>query len=350
MEKSQILDMLPVIMIFTWMAVITPLFPMQWRIPANYLGMGVCIGFMAILSEWLKWKAASFTHLDVVCRPSNTKLDLYITTMETAEIEPGINATKLTLGEKVKHPFYGNLEAGQYVVIKHQMRWEDRLEYGAAKAWYKDQIIDHPKSAMITLHEEPISDMDHLNAIPVFWLAEAPQDYALPDMNQADAITLFEGKNVVSMGKEVTAASFMFDANKQTKELERLKIEIVEKKRAALDWHQKAVRLEEVNDQLKNELHAVLSSKSDMKQAVIEQVLTALEAYTKIRNALKSLQGANWLTRGVIMLLVVGLAVTVFMLNPGPISTFISDRTNQAFIIVLAFIGAFALYMLKRRK
>lgn len=349
MDKSQIYDFMPVIVIFTWMGIITPLFPVAYRLPANYLGMGLCISIMAMVSEWLKWKASEFTHIDAIIRPSNIKIDFYVKAMETIEIEPGVSATKLTLGEKAKHPFYGTLEAGSFIVIKHVMRWEDRMQYGTAKAWFKEQIIDHPKSALVTLYEPEISDMDHLNPIPVFWLKEAPLDYTMPDFLDPEAITLFEGKTIISNGNTVTAASYMFKVNKLRKEVEDLKTREVEMKRQALDWHQKAVRLEEVNDQLKNELHAVLSSKSDMKQAVIEQVLTALEAYTKIRNALKAIQGTNWLTRGVIMMILGGIIVAGFLLNPGAATEFLSDRTNQAFIIILALIGAFAYYMSRKR-
>jgi hypothetical protein len=349
-DKSQLYDFLPVVLIFTWMGVITPLFPAEYRLPANYLGMGLCIGMMAMISEFLKWKAAEFTHIDANVRPSNLKLDLYVKEMETAEITPGVCATKLTLGEKVVHPFYGKLAAGSEIIIKHMMKWEDRMMYGSAKAWFKDQIIDHPKSAMVTLYETEISDMDHLEAIPVFWLKEAPLDYNLPDNLDPEAISIFEGKTVVEGGTKRSAAAYMFDVNKVKKENETLKTMNVEEKRQALSWHQKAIRLEEVNEQLKNELHAVLSSKSDMKQAVIEQVLTALEAYTKIRNALKSLQGGNWLTKGVILLILGVMIVGGFLINPEAVTTFISNRTNQAFIIILVALVAFALYIAKRRK
>jgi len=354
MDKSQVYDFLPVILIFSWMGLVVPFFPVQWRLPANYLGMGLCIGMMAMISELLKWQAASFTHLEATCRPSNIKLQLYVKEMETVEIEPGISATKLTLGEKVVHPFYGKLDPGTYIVVKHILRWEDRLQYSAGKAVFKDQIIDHPKSAKITLYEPEISDLDHLNPIPVFWLKEAPMDYYMPeDMDPAlitSGIQAFGSKVVQQHGEKSTGASVMFQVTNQKREIEDLKTKNLEYKRQALDWHQKAVRLEEVNDQLKNELHAVLSSKSDQKQSVIEQVLTALEAHTQIRNALKELKGTNWLTKGLAILILAVIAIAAFMSNPTAVTTWLSDRQNQFFVIAIVGIVAFAYYLSKKGK
>jgi len=305
---------------------------------------------MALMTEILKYQAASYTHLEAICRPSNTKLDFYITHMETVELETGECATRLTLGQKLKHPFYGELSPGAEVIIRHRLHWEDRLQYGSAKAWFKDQIIDHPKSAMITLYEPEISDMDHLTPIPVFWLKEAPLDYTLPEvLDTSKAALVFNGKQVLMQGKEVSGASVLFQLQRIKKESEDLRGQTIELKRQALNWHQKAIRLEEVNDQLKNELHAVLSSKSNMKESVIEQVLTALEAHTKIHNAYKALQGTNWLTRTVVIAIVAIALVGAFLLNPNAVTNFLSDRMNQMFIIILAAIGAFAVYMIKRR-
>ena len=338
MDRSEIYNFLPIVALFAWMMIITPFFPMEYRRTAGMLGMVVCIVGMIMTEQVLKWTAASYTSIEAICRPSNRKLHLFVKNIETAEITPGVFATKLNLGEKVKHEFYQILE---YIVVKHTLTFEDRFRFTPGKAMYKGYVVDHPKTAKIILYEpyEGSFDVDHLSPIPVFWLKEAPGDYYLPSETVM-------GHNPTSNPSEA------FEKSKVLMDNERLESENVEWKRQAMDWHQKAVRLEEVNDQIKNELHAILSSKSDQKQGVIEQVLTLLEGHTKIRAALKEVKGPTLTLTKTVAMVILGLAIIgVFVMNPGDLMSWLSIKENQFFIILLVGISVFAYYYaMKKRK
>jgi len=355
-ERSKIYEFLPILMMFTWMMVTPFMYPrnLQMRYALNMMGMIVCVAFMVVTNEVLKWKASEFTHIDGICRPSRSRMHIFVTEIETAEIEPGVYATKLKLGEKLTHSFYGPIEKGGNIVVKHDLPWEVRMQFGQGKAVFKDQVVDHPKSAQVILYE-PLGtfDMDHLNPVPVFLLKDAPGDYQLPE----DQIILETGgagelltKRVLSEGKELTGASLLFAYQKMKKENEELKTRNIELQRQGLHWHQVAVRFEEVNKQIKNELHSVLSSKSDQKQAVVEMLLTLLEAHTKIRNALKEIRPTTWLNKAVVMMVIAFMGVAIFLLNPGDIMGWLSIQQNQAFIVILAGVIGFSYFYATQKR
>jgi len=311
------------------------------------------ISLMVVVNEMLKYKASEFTHLDCICRPSRARLHLFVTFYETRELRPGWYATALTLGEKVTHEFYGQIEKGGQVVITHWGAWEERLIFGKGKALFKDQIVDHSKSAMIVLHEDTDTfDMDHLSPIPVFMLKDAPGDYYLPDdfpvlSNVAGDILQ---KTVIMEGKTVTGARLLFAYQKVKKANEGLSNRNNELQREALDWHQKYIRGEEVNKIIKTEMHGNLSSKSDFKQAVVEQVTTLLEAHVKIRNALRELKPANWFTRALVTLILGVMCIGVFLMNPGGLMQWISIASNQMFIFMLVAVSAFGFFYWQSKK
>ena len=339
MEKSDLYSFLWIIALFVWLNIIVPLFPSNIRNVAGIGGLVICLVGMIMVDEILKWQAASYTYVDAVCRPSNTRLHLFVKDLETQEIEPGVYATKLNLAQKVKHPFYQELE---YLVIKHELTWEDRMHFTKGKAVYKGIVVDHPKTAKIILYEpyEGSFDVDHLSPIPVFWLKEAPGDYYLPTEALASQALMVNG----------AGAESIFELKNLALENEKLRSQVVELKRQALDWHQKAVRLEEVVDQLKNELLAVLRSKADFKAAVVEYMLTIREAQLKIENALKQLRGPRIAITKALAVMVLGLAaIATLWFNP-QILQWLSIRENQFFVLLLAGIaGATAYYIYKRR-
>lgn len=339
MEKSDLYGLIWIVLLFVWMNLITPLFPLEYRSFAGMAGMIVCISGMFVVDWMLRVQAATWTYIEAICRPSNQKLHLFIKDLETQEIEPGVYATKLNLSEKVKHNFYQVLE---YVVIKHTLPWEDRMRFTPGKAMFKGYVVEHPKTAKIILYEpyEGSFDVDHLNPIPVFWLKEAPGDYYLPSEMMVSQTVMTNG-----------GVAQVFEIKKLMVENEQLRSQITELKRQALDWHQRAVRLEEVVDQLKNELYAVLKSKGDFKKAVVEYMLTIREAQLRIENALKQMKAPRITITKALVVLVLGLAAFATLWWHPQLLEWLSVKSNQFFVMVLAGIaGAVAYYTYRKRK
>lgn len=339
MERSDLYSLIWIVVLFVWMNVITPFIPEGYRNVVGILGLVVCVVGMVTLDQFLKWTAASWTYIELVCRPSNVKLHLFVKDLETVEVEPNVYATQLILAEKIKHPFYQTL---QYIVLKHKFPWEERMQFRPGKAVYKGYVVDHPKTARAVAYEpfEGSFDVDHLNPKPIFWLKEAPGDYYIPE-------TVLQAPLTVANGGGATA----FEMERLIKENEDLKKQIAEEKRSKLDWHQKAVRLEEVVDQLKNELLAVLKSKADFKGAVIEYMLTIREAQLKIENALKQMRGFRFTLSKWVAILILGLAaIGVYMLYPEQVIAWLSQSQNQLFIIILAGVVVFAYYYARKVK
>ena len=340
-------DFLPLGAFFLWTFVVTPLFPPEQRGIWGPLGMGICVGVMVVIDEALMLMAAKYTHLLVICRPSNITLNLFFKTVETIEIQPGLFSSKFYLGEKVKHPYYQVME---YCVFKHWDILENRLEYTTRKVKFKGNEVTHSRSAVVTVYEETISDVDHLQPIPVFWLTEAPRDYYNPQDYYREVVAPQLEANGGQQMLQSLSHKERFDIRKLQKDNMELQGKAVEYERQALYWHNLAVKGEQVIKQLKNELHAVLSSGSDQTQAVVEMLLMWLGAHVDIREALKAAKGPfSWFNKKIILPALAVLAVIVFILNPDPIMYHLAQKEVQALIFILAVIGGVVYYYTRRR-
>jgi hypothetical protein len=341
-DMSEVYKILPIAVLMAWTFVIPQFLPETWRQPVGMIGMVVSILFMLVVEEILRLMAAEYPHILAICRPSNIQLDLFIEKKQSREIKPGLFSTKLTLGQRVKHPYWQILE---YVVIKHWKAWEKRIEYTKRKVKFKGEMVTHPNSAVVTLYEEAASDVDHLNPVPTFTLTEAPKDVHDPQDRWREIVAPMLAMN----GGELSAEQ-MFDMERLQAANAELETKNTEYKRQAMYWHNLAIKGEGANKSLKNELHGVLGSDPDQNQAVVEQVLRALGAHVDIHEALKSLRGPfSWLNKtivGIIALVVLG---AVFLFNPDPIMSWLVRKEVQALIFIGLVIGGAMYFYAKRR-
>lgn len=347
LDMGDVYDFLPLGAFFLWTFVITPLFPLEQRGIWGPLGMGLCVGVMVVIDEALMLMAAKYTHLLVICRPSNIALNLFFKTVETIEIQPGLFSSKFYLGEKVKHPYYQVME---YCVFKHWDILENRLEYTTRKVKFKGNEVTHSRSAVVTVYEETISDVDHLQPIPVFWLTEAPRDYYNPqDYFREVVAPQLEANGGQQMLQQLSPEE-RFDIRRLQKDNMELQGKAVEYERQALYWHNLAVKGEQIIKQLKNELHAVLGSEGDMQQAVVEMLLMWLGAHVDIREALKAAKGPfSWLNKRLIGVFAAVAVIALFILNPDPIMSWLVRKDIQALLFISLVIVGVIYYYTKRR-
>jgi DNA-directed RNA polymerase len=138
------------------------------------------------------------------------------------------------------------------------------------------------------------------------------------------------------------------------RKIETLKTENLELRRRAYEYHQKWIQQEEINEQLKNELAAALAAKSDFKSAVVEYMLTIREAQLTIMNALKSMRRGYMQFGMWIALTVIAVALIIyFSYYPDQayrLQLWLSQPTNQIFVIAAIGIVAFAIFYSKRRR
>lgn len=345
LDMGDLYEFMPIGAFFVWSFVIVPILPPELR-PLGPVGMVIPIVFMIVLEQTLKWMASEYLHILAHCRPSNIELDLFITSIETREIQPGLFSSKLSLGQIVKHPYYQLME---YLVIKHWGTWEDRMEFCQRKVKFKHEEITHNKSAVVTLYEEQTSDVDHLKPIPVFVMVEAPRDYYNPQDYYREVVAPMLEANGGQLMQALTQEQ-RFDIEKLQSRNMELEGKVVEYERQAMYWHNLAVKGEQVIKQLKNELHAVLSSASDQMQAVIEILLMWLGAHVDIREALKAARGPYaWLNKKVIFGALALVGILMFILNPDPIMQWLQMKEIQAFLLILAVIAGIVYYQTQRR-
>jgi len=324
------------------MNIIVPIFPVDYRGILGIVGMVVCIGGMFFVDEMLKWQAASYTYIEATCRPSNEKLHLFVKSIETKQTGPNEWATKLNLGPKAHHSVYHELK---WIVLKHALSYEDRMEFCAGKAVYKSQIVDHPKTARITIYEDDEGgyDVDHLNPIPSYHLQEAPKDFFNSEAMLARRVL------VGADGQEYDEQD-RYDMETLLKEKEILHRSVTEYKRQAWSWHKQAVRFEDVIEHLKGELTAALESKGDFKKGLVQLMLTIREQQLRIEHALKSLKRPTFTVTKIVAMLILGLAsLGVFAFVPEA-RAWISSTGNQFFIIIFGGVALAVYYLIVQRR
>jgi len=148
-------------------------------------------------------------------------------------------------------------------------------------------------------------------------------------------------------------------ADEEVAELRRqiaeLKHQLMEAKRQAFHWHQRSIRAEEVIEQQKNELTAVLKSKQDFHDSVVEYMLSIRQDQLTIENAIKSLRRPVISQKNWIGATVAALALIAFLyFNPQIVSNaleWLSYTRNQVFTLLsVAALGGIYYYSRRRKK
>jgi len=355
-DKSDVYEAIPIFSLIAWMVLfdqVSPFLPPTWRAPVKWVGFILPFMTMAGIELAYIYRTSPYPYVEMFISPRNQKLRFYIKKpIETREVKPGEYATKLNLAFPVKHPYYHVIES---LVIHHEGLWDKRVKFQPGKAWYKEEVISHPQTTFLVVEEKAKGsfDIDHSSPVPAFRLVWAPGDYYLVKELLKPVNVDDPGSNPSgNPGGAVQVADLRFEDVELRKRVEELEHENAELRRQAYDWHQKYIRAEQVIDQLKNELMAVLKSKADFKASVIQYMLTFREQQLTIANALKKLQGpriafSKWLA--ITLIAIAGLIWLQY--NPdvlAKIQSWLSVTTNQIFVLV-ALVIAFAIYISRRQ-
>lgn len=341
LNMEKIYDYAPIMFMFVGMAInfITAI-PPQIRSAATLLSLIASVGWIAVLEIVFRLKASEYLYIKMICRPSQRVLHLWI--MEPKEGIRGrripgtydMYFTPVDLAEPVK---YGMFEQVTSIDLTHQWAWEERMIFVPGRAMYKGYPLQHSKTATVVVWEAEQDDtrLDFNEAIPRFSVVEAPRDWYLMD----------EPPPVQRPGTIETVPQ----------SIQELVAQLNASEREALNWktryeneHRLRIRVHGFVQSLQNQFEGAISRTRDVTKLVKEELVTLLAAHTTLEGAASELEQRNWLTitRNV-ALLIVGLVTVVLFATRSDLRNWITE--NWWFIIILAVIGATAIYYMRKK-
>ncbi len=369
MDQGRIYENLPMIVLMGTL-VLLQIMPDAYKGYMLWGGMGGAIIMMVFTDEALKWKASEYLHLRMVMRPENKIVNFFITKaqegFQSRLIDPLTNTyeTPLTTKEKVNLPHYGDTRDASghaHIILRHQMAWEKRMLFLPGKAPFRGYEIDHNASCTITVWEKRRDPevLDHLEPIPIYVVAEAPQDYNVLDTEPIEIIENGQvNENLENINDQETSTALATlpttKGKQQTTEQQENQVQVW--KNIALDWktryhndHRKLIRYESQVGGMKNEFHGITGQTEDTDALLFEREQTHLARHIDIYSAVHSLKHHNWfqITRNVVIL-VLGVFGIAELATNGELRAWIG--ANQLLFIV-PIIGIAALFIyLQRRK
>ena len=320
--------------LYAWIFIGGKYLPGDWVVGSSF---AMIVGFIVWEEIWLMEKTHPYRYVRAVLRPVNKVLHLFVRNIETKRVYGNIYSTTLELAYPVKDPYYGKVKRYS---IKHTFRFGDRFRFTHGIASYEGLDVKHGQTCQIVLYQLPEGsfDLDKSEAIPMYWLAEAPGDYNLP---------ILKGFGVQDLGLNPDTSKIVLD-------YQRLLQEHAAVKKQALDWHQRAIKNEEIIEHQANELMGLLESKSDFKHAVREEVITLLELYATLENILKHYGlGKFTFTKLMALTIIAALVVAYLWANPQQLEglqNWLNVQTNQIFLIIIIAIIGIVVYFLYRKR
>ncbi len=354
MDMEKVYDNLPVVILLGVMFG-TQLAPDPIKPWLFWGGMITSIIMMAGTEYIFQINASKYLYIRAIIRPTNRTLHLFIDEPEDSigkhsrciDIdEEGRKKfeTPLNLGEQVIDPFYKKIKQ---LVIIHQMEWNTRMHFMPGRAVYKGYPVSHNKTATIILYipQNMPAQIDHLTPIPIFELAEAPQDYHILGEpanfdNPSQILAILDAN-----GKETEQST-------NTKaQVTQLSSQLIEQKRRYFNEHQVRLQLEGEVEELRNEFNGVLGRGRNVAKMVWQLFLAAFSARADINDAAEDYKPNEWFKIGkwAALLGLGGLGIVMFAIN-ADLRTWVGD--NLIWIIagaaVIVFVSGYG-YKRSRR-
>lgn len=343
MEKGDFYSIVWIIGIYAYMFLIQALVP-QKPAQSYWSSGGVVIMLLGLIGQelyfWSKTVPYNCIRADVF--PSGEHMTFFVKkgALLSRRESQNLYSTPLELAYPYKHKEFGVCNT---IVFQHEHQISDRLGFDHGTAIFQGYAVKHPNVAKVVLYEmdEGGYDVDHAKPVPIFFLKHAPKDYLLPTTPSG------------SMSSELNSTSKR-DVSNLVLKVQKLNVSLAEKTREAHSWHQKAVRLGEYVQHLRNELVGVLKSKTDVVRASHELMLMIRQEQVTIENALRGKSLTSYFRKEFIYLIIAGMVFAFIGLNKDLQQGFgiwMSSSMNQLFILIaLVMIVLIVYYLVGRRQ
>ena len=301
------------------------------------------VGLLVLMNAVYQYRAAPYPYIRAVVRPHNRIIHLFIkpASVEKSgllDVPVGENTFSSTfeLWQPVKFPGYR--DKSRWVNIIHQYPLAQRLKFAPGLAYYEGMQIKHGQVAHVVLYDYGMGDVDRAEAIPTYWLKEAPGDIQLPSISiLVDA----HGNPTIPL-----------DYQEMLTTIEKLKIRLTDATRRAREYQQRDLRSQETIIQLRNQLVALLKSGSDIVKGSIALFLYFLRAEQSIEGGLRALRGRRFTLQKWMVIpavaCVLGLALIIKPYLAQMILSWVS--ANAILVVILLALALLGGYEYGRRR
>lgn len=312
---------------------------------SKVLSMAGMFCYLIIGEAYYTVVASKFMHLQLIIRPTNKKLSLFVKRggFRTVAANDGSNllSTTLPLGVKKKIPPYGDIEK---IILTHEYPFDERVIPSHGKANYKGNIVDHHATATLVVYESPEGpDVEKSAPVPTYYLKDAPGDYGIGPISPM----------VVGLNSNVQATLQKLATKNQELKRENIKV-----KNRASYWHQLAIQLDNMVKNLKEELSGLLRNSPDFERGIvrycqgyakdIEDILQLAKRGSFFRTFFKPWMG----------LLIFGIGFILFLYTQPEllmgVGNFFANPANQFWLIIITCIGVAGVYyvgkIIKKRR
>jgi len=289
----------------------------------------VTVGGLMLVNLSAQLIASSYPYIRLIVRPHNVTLHLFVDRDLSygRHLGNGFYETHLKLKYPVKYLDYGKT---QEIVVLHRGKLSDHLHFRPGTAVWRGIYVKHPVTEILEVVQAPTAStyIDHGTPIPVFHLLLGSKSFP----------QVLHGVRH-SCGDETV---------RQLEErVRQLEMENAWLRREALEYHQRALALEEVNVQKTAETAGLLEAKIGIKEHAVELMLGLVNAFGRFDKAVEALTGRRTrihFNRWLAVTVLGALAIAYLWLNPDALRYAVQLLSNPLVAVALAAVLIAAVY------
>lgn len=306
----------------------------QWL--GTFLYLFIILGGVMFSDVYARYVSSQFPYLEIIVRPTNKRLHVFIDKDETLDRKIGENTYVLQLktATPVRYEDYGKVKN---IIIHHTGRLTEKLYFRPGWCTWRGLRTRHPQTEILEVMQVPnaSTSIDHGEAYPVFYLLHGSKD-----AGQRTPV-LVASRNPADL-----------DMHQKMAELET---ELAKARRDAVEWQQRALAAEEIIGQQRAETAGLLEAKTGIKEHALELMLGFRQATASFDRAIETLRGRRpfTFTKWVALTIICIASIVFLWANPQIVqemSLWFREPLNTLLVLVVVIVVVAGLFYKGKRK
>jgi hypothetical protein len=315
----------------------------------------IVLGGFIFTDVWARYASAEYPYLEVIVRPSNKRLHLFVSKDESYDQRIRGTTDSYVLHIKTAYPIkYEDYGKVREFIICHRGALKDKVYFRPGWAVWKGLPTKHPQCDIIEVVQvsKATTSVDHGTPIPVFYMLHGSKDAANPILHAPAMVVSVGGPQIANQNQASPDA--LAELQRQVAELQ---VELNKVRRDAIEWQQRALAYEEIVEQQRAETSGLMEAKTGIKEHALELMLGFRQSCASFDRAIEALRGRGHFsfTKWVAITVIAGLVIAYLWANPEAayaLRNWFSQPLNTiiAAIVVIAIVGIIIGAERRRRK
>ena len=295
--------------------------PENIRWVSSVLAFMGTISIMVVMEFYLKVKYSPYRLIKTIVVPWLEERQLLIEDIERESGEKDQNILyRVKLAEPIEHPRYGKVRE---IYIETPKHLDETLQFQPKKNALDimGMVIDHPSVAYAIIYDIATT-VDHAQPIPYFRLTPVDDPYKSLDITKED----------------IDAKIKLTRLEEENKRLRRL----------VNDYHRRLIRIEMENNQIREELKALLKTRADIMELAVHHIFQLKQLFGNILYYAEKMSHKRTTTligKYTVYLAIIGLLGIILYTHPEIISLIITNWVQS--LIVFAVLGVVLSFIIK---